>query len=55
MGTTQSVPPWGDAGQPPCGCNNPSSLMGWIQANPLLAAAIAAGLVMLLNSGGKRR
>lgn len=47
--------PWGDSGQPPCGCNNQGSLLAWIQANPLLAAAIAAGLVMILNSGSKSR
>ena len=46
--------PWGDAGQPPCGCNQ-NSLLSWVQANPWLAAAIAAGLVMLLNSGSKSR
>ena len=46
--------PWGEAQQPPCGCNQ-GSLMAWIQANPWLAAAIAAGLVWMLNSGGKSR
>jgi hypothetical protein len=45
--------PWGDAYPPPCGCGG-NSLSSWIQANPWLALAIAAGALWLLSSGGKR-
>lgn len=51
MGTNQMVP-WGDAGQPPCGCQ-PQGIWGWIQENPWLAAAITVGVVWLATGGRK--
>ena len=46
------LPPWGDAYQTPCSCGgNPVS--SWVQANPWLALAIAAGLVYVLSDSRK--
>jgi len=47
-----TVAPWGDS--LPCGCGQAGGVLAWIQANPLLALALAFGMGFLLTKGGKR-
>lgn len=52
MDPNNILAPWGDAYQTPCSCGgNPVS--AWIQANPWLALAIAAGALYVVSHGGK--
>jgi hypothetical protein len=43
------VAPWGDSNQ--CCGQGSTGLWAWIAANPWLAAALALGALVLMNSG----
>lgn len=54
MDQNLQVAPWGDAVRTPCGCGQ-TSLLGWVQANPWLAAGLVAAVVLLFTSGGEKQ
>ena len=55
LGLTGYAPPWGNAFVSPQSGDGGGSVMGWIQANPWLSLAIAAGGVLVGSWKGRRR